>query len=250
MPERSKRLRIMAGPNGSGKSTILKEVRNNFYSGPFVNADEIEKSFKEKGLLNAAADFSVEFKDESFKDYLNGEGNSWIDKANNEGSSISLESEENILLVKGPPNPYDAALAADFIRHVLLRKGETFTFETVLSHSSKISFVKKSKDEGFKNYLYFICTVSPKINIDRVKQRAHLGGHNVEEKRIEKRYYESLQVLPQLIEFCYRCYFFDNSSEQKTVEPVAIIHPDASIEIKVEELPWWVEEYVVNKLYK
>ena len=47
----------MAGPNGSGKSTILKEVRNNFYSGPFVNADEIEKSFKEKGLLNVAADY-------------------------------------------------------------------------------------------------------------------------------------------------------------------------------------------------
>jgi len=41
MHERSKRLRIMAGPNGSGKSSVLKEVRSNFYSGPFVNADEI-----------------------------------------------------------------------------------------------------------------------------------------------------------------------------------------------------------------
>lgn len=240
----------MAGPNGSGKSTILKEVRNNFYSGPFVNADEIEKSFKEKGLLNAAADFSVEFEKEAFTNYLNGEGNSWIDKAKNEGSSISLEAKENILLVKGIPNPYDAALAADFIRHELLKKGETFTFETVLSHPSKISFIRKSKDKGFKNYLYFICTVSPSINIDRVKQRVKFGGHFVQEERIEKRYYQSLQVLPQLIPFCYRCYFFDNSSERKSIEPVAVIHSDASLEIKVEELPWWVEEYIVNTLYK
>lgn len=42
----------MAGPNGSGKSTVLQEVRKKFYSGPFVNADEIEKSFQDKGLIN------------------------------------------------------------------------------------------------------------------------------------------------------------------------------------------------------
>ena len=64
----------MAGPNGSGKSSVLKEVRSNFYSGPFVNADEIERSLREKGLVNVAADFSVEFKDESFSDYLKGDG--------------------------------------------------------------------------------------------------------------------------------------------------------------------------------
>ena len=61
MPPDNKRLRIMAGPNGSGKSTILQEVRKKFYSGPFVNADEIEGSFKEKGLVNLPSiyDFKV-----------------------------------------------------------------------------------------------------------------------------------------------------------------------------------------------
>lgn len=184
------------------------------------------------------------------KNYLNGEGNSWLDKAKNEGSLINLTAEENILLVKGVPNPYDAALAADFIRHELLNKDGTFTSETVLSHTSKIEFLKKSKDKGFKNYLYFICTVSPGINIRRVKQRVQFGGHDVQESKIEKRYYESLKILSQLIPLCYRCYFFDNSSEQRSVEPVAIIDSDASLEIKVEKFPWWVEEYVVNKLYK
>ena len=80
MPEESKRLRVMAGPNGSGKTTILKEVRNNFYSGPFVNADEIERTFREKSLVNMAAEFSLEVADESFTRYLQGPGKSWIEK--------------------------------------------------------------------------------------------------------------------------------------------------------------------------
>ena len=72
MPLNSKRLRIMAGPNGSGKSTVLQAVRNSFYSGPFVNADEIEKSFNEKGLLNPPANFGLSTTDKSFSDFVAG----------------------------------------------------------------------------------------------------------------------------------------------------------------------------------
>jgi predicted ABC-type ATPase len=239
----------MAGPNGSGKSTVLKEVRNNFYSGPFVNADEIEKALNEKGLINVASDFALTYKDQAFNNYLNIEGISWIDKATKEGSSISIHSKEGFLLVNGTPNPYDAALAADFIRYELLKKSETFTFETVLSHPSKIDFIKQSREAGFKIYLYFICTVSPTINITRIKQRVYFGGHGVEEKRILKRYYESLEMLPELIPLCYRCFFFDNSLQQRSIEPIAVIHADKSMEMKVEEILWWFTKFVIEALY-
>jgi predicted ABC-type ATPase len=66
MPLKNKRLRIMAGPNGSGKSTVLQEVRKKFYSGPFVNADDIEKSFQDKGLVNLPAIYDLEISDQSF----------------------------------------------------------------------------------------------------------------------------------------------------------------------------------------
>jgi predicted ABC-type ATPase len=59
MPSINKRLRIVAGPNGSGKSTLIGLVKNNFFCGPFVNADLIERSFFEKGLLNLA-DFNLD----------------------------------------------------------------------------------------------------------------------------------------------------------------------------------------------
>jgi len=249
MPLKSKRLRIMAGPNGSGKSTVLQAVRNNFYSGPFVNADEIEKSFNEKGLLNPPAIYNLTTTDQSFGDFIVGAGKSWIDKAKQENSQITLTSKDGILLVKDKPSPYDAALAADFIRYGLLAKNETFTFETVLSHSSKIDFLKESQKQGYKNYLYFICTVDPAINIARVHQRVALGGHSVPDDKIEKRYNDSLEVLPLIIPLCYRVYLFDNSSEEKSIEPIVEID-NGKLTILSANVPWWIQEYVIDKLYK
>ncbi|HYM92547.1 MAG TPA: hypothetical protein VET23_00260 [Chitinophagaceae bacterium] len=131
-----------------------------------------------------------------------------------------------------------------------MEKGETFTFETVLSHPSKIHFLKQSLKAGYKNYLYFICTVDPAINIERVKQRVSLGGHAVPEDRIEKRYYESLGVLHLIIPLCYTVYLFDNSSEERSIEPVAEIDNERKLTVKTKQLPWWVQEYVIDILYK
>lgn len=240
----------MAGPNGSGKSTILQAVRNNFYSGPFVNADEIEKSLKEKGVINLPAQYNVKIADEEFNHFLDTTGKSWVQKAVAENTTVSIRCAQGMLVTKGAASPYDAALAADFIRHRLLLNEETFTFETVLSHPSKIDFLKQSLKAGYKNYLYFICTIDPAINIARVKQRVLSGGHDVPEDRIEKRYYESLQVLPQIIPLCHRVYLFDNSTQERSIEPVAEIDADKTFNPRTENMPWWVDEHVVRQLYK
>lgn len=241
----------MAGPNGSGKSTVLQEVRNKFYSGPFVNADEIEKSFREKGLVNLPSVYDLSIKDTVFGEFVESEGKSWLDKANLENSEVHLVASNGMLVVPNKkPSPYDAALAADFIRHQLLRKGETFTFETVLSHSSKIEFLKQSLNMGYLNYLYFICTVDPAINIERVKQRVHLGGHAVPEDKIIKRYSESLELLASIIPLCHRVYLFDNSSENRSIEPVAEIDETKKFIARVEQMPWWVHQFVVERIYQ
>ena len=57
----------------------------------------------------------------------------------------------------------------------------TFSFETVMSHHSKVSFLKEVKQAGFKTYLYFICTQDPEINQKRVLNRVSKGGHSVDE---------------------------------------------------------------------
>ncbi|HWK05090.1 MAG TPA: hypothetical protein VNS58_15725 [Puia sp.] len=144
MPERSKRLRILAGPNGSGKSTIVKKITSSYYCGFFVNADEIQKAFDEKRVLNLSAGYGLEVLSGSFEKYLSEEGKSWLEKADNEKSPINIVfSENNLILREGSATgKYDAAIAADFIRFQLLLQNNTFTFETVLSHPSKLNFLQ------------------------------------------------------------------------------------------------------------
>lgn len=110
---------------------------------------------------------------------------------------------------------YEAAFLADLLRQELLLLGNKFAFETVMSHSSKIKFFKKTLNSGYKNYLYFISTESPLINIERVKQRVKLGGHPVAEEKIVSRYFNSLKNLEPAVQLTYRTFVFDNS-RQKT----------------------------------
>ena len=71
----------MAGPNGSGKSTVLKAVYSQFYSGLYVNADELQKSFKTSGFVNLLSEYNLDVTDKSFLSFLKGSGKSWITKA-------------------------------------------------------------------------------------------------------------------------------------------------------------------------
>ena len=186
MPSKNKRIRVMAGPNGSGKSTLINRIKNKFFCGPFVNADLIERSFSEKGLLNLA-DFDLDLTKKSFDHFIKNEGASWMAKAADAKTAVSIVFSNNNLIVDNP-NAYDAAIAADYVRYQLLDANSTFTFETVLSHSSKIDFLEAARVKGYKTYLYFVCTVSPAINKKRVQQRANLGGHDVpEEKEVVSR---------------------------------------------------------------
>jgi predicted ABC-type ATPase len=249
MPERSKRLRVMAGPNGSGKSSIFKEITDNYRTGPFINADEIERELESAGELDLKLRYGLHLNAQAFKRFMNCKGRSWIEKAGTEGNKISLSLARGKLLVGGKPSAYDAALAADFVRHELLKQGLTFTFETVMSHPSKVEFLREAQAAGYKNYLYFICTTDPAINIQRIAQRVKQGGHDVPRDKIIKRYRESLEILPLIIPLCYRVYLFDNSSAVRTAMPIAEINNHGALIIHNLKTPWWVDEYVIRRLY-
>lgn len=66
--------------------------------------------------------------------------------------------------------------------------------------------------------------------------------------RIVKRYNESLKILPQIIPFCHRVYLFDNSTEDRSIDPVAEIDDDGRFIVRGESIPWWVNEFVVEQL--
>lgn len=142
-------------------------------------------------------------------------------------------------------NSYFASVCADFIRKKLLEKRKSFTFETVMSSYDKIELMKIAKKLGYKNYLYYIATSDPLINISRVKNRVALKGHNVPEDKIVSRYYRSLEYLKDAVKFTDRAYIFDNSSSNKTW--ICEITDGSNVDIKVDNAPNWVYKYLLNK---
>jgi predicted ABC-type ATPase len=250
MPEKSKRLRILAGPNGSGKSTVVKKITSTYYCGPFVNADLIQNIFDNQRVLNLSSEFGIKATSQAFESFISNDGQSWFKKAGSEGTQITLTfSDNNLVISSNQTGKYDAAVAADFIRHELLVLNNTFTFETVLSHRSKLEFMEQANALGYKVYLYFVCTVDPEINIRRIEQRVKLGGHTVPKEKVIKRYYESLELLPLLIPATHRTFLFDNSTDDSDIQTIGEIENGYTFRPQTDEFPWWVVDHVLSPLF-
>lgn len=234
------RLRMFAGPNGSGKSTI-KNIISNELLGVYINPDEIEKSINENGFLEFSNYGFDTNKDEVFT-FLK---NSILLK------SFSLErkienlkySDDKLIFSNIDMNSYFASVCADFIRKKLLTLRKSFTFETVMSSYDKIELLKLAKESEYKNYLYYIATSDPLINISRVKNRVVFRGHSVPENKIISRYYRSLGFLKEAVKLTNRAYIFDNSSNEKTW--ICEITDGTFVDIRVDSIPNWVNEYLL-----
>lgn len=234
------RLRMFAGPNGSGKSTI-KDVINKELLGIYINPDDIEKNIKTYGYFDFN-DFEIESPEKEVLDFFK---NSTLLKSFNLQDQISdLKYENNRLIFTNIDiNSYFASVCADFIRKKLLEYKKSFTFETVMSSYDKIELLKLSKSLGYRNYLYYISTSDPSINISRVKNRVAFKGHDVPEDKIISRYYRSLGFLKEAVKLSDRAYIFDNSSDEKTW--ICEITNGSDVDFKVDEIPSWVEEYLL-----
>jgi len=140
---------------------------------------------------------------------------------------------------------YLAADLAEFLRQSLMNKGVSFTFETVMSHTSKINFMKEARINGFKVYLYFVATEDFEINISRVNLRVSQDGHPVPSEKIKERYIKSLQNLKQAVKNSDRAFIFDNSGSKPIF--IAEITQGSEIQLDNEDVvPNWVSEYLLN----
>ncbi len=240
---RNRRLRVFGGPNGSGKSTILSQIDSKFDIGYYINADEIEKLLKSTQKINLS-DYSIyDLTAERFE--LAIQNHSIITKAKKEGYKIDLYYENNSIVNPDKnSHSYEAAFLADILRNELLRLGKKFAYETVMSHKSKIDFFRSAQKSGYKNYLYYISTESPVINIERVHQRVKLGGHPVATKKIKSRYYNSLSNLKEAVQSTYRTFIFDNSTEKPNL--ILEVFKGEEVTYYHNEIPYWVDKYLLG----
>ena len=238
------RIRVFAGPNGSGKSTLFQQLQHTFNTGIFINADIIEQQLSQSGLIDLNA-YGIKASEEDFEQFKQSpQASSLIQKAISEKLDIDIGLRENFIVDKSKSShSYESALAALFIRHLLIRKNKTFSYETVMSHRSKIAELTAAKEAGYRNYLYFVCTDDPLVNIQRVENRVEKGGHAVLDDKISSRYYKTLDNLFDVIRVCYRTYLFDNSGT--TMILIGEIFAD-KLTMYTGQVPNWVQQHVLK----
>lgn len=116
---------------------------------------------------------------------------------------------------------YAAMREAERQRQELLIERASMAFETVMSHPSKIEFLKLAKQTGYQLMLIFVGVTDPELSVLRVRQRVANGGHNVPRQKIIDRYQRVMSLLPQAIQAVDRALLFDNSNDLTGAKLVA-----------------------------
>ena len=140
-----------------------------------------------------------------------------------------------------------AAREATRLRYECLDKGMDFVFETVFSSEEKMDFLRKAKEAGFFIRIFYVCTESPLININRIAQRYLNGGHEVPISKTISRYFGSLKNMVEAIRIADRVYLYDNSIENSV--PRLILRTSDGIIAKqyTDNLPEWVKAVIRYK---
>lgn len=114
-----------------------------------------------------------------------------------------------------------------------------------MSHPSKLSELHLAKKLGYRNYVYFICTDNPEVNVSRVENRANQGGHSVPQNKIRSRYNDTLSNLYPALLVADKAFLFDNSDQMKMIAQMD--NQEITLTVDQNEIPNWFFKYIVNR---
>jgi len=94
----------------------------------------------------------------------------------------------------------------------LINQNTDFAFETTLATKSYAKLIQEVQTKGYFVTLLFFWLKTPEMAINRVKNRVMLGGHNIQEEVIYRRYNAGIANLSKMyIPLCDYWLLVDNS---------------------------------------
>lgn len=94
----------------------------------------------------------------------------------------------------------------------LAEERENFAFETTLASRTFAHWIEKLQSTGYVFHLFFLWIPAPEFAVARVAERVRMGGHNVPEATIKRRYRAGLINFFSLYQSLADSWFlYDNS---------------------------------------
>lgn len=94
-----------------------------------------------------------------------------------------------------------------------IAEGKDYAFETTLGASTIPALLAKAADGGAEVWVWFVGLDSPERHLARVKARVGVGGHDIPEADIRRRWESSRENLVALMPKLARLWVYDNSTE-------------------------------------
>ena len=155
---------------------------------------------------------------------VNGAGKSTLynsESLNNDiKNTIRINTDEIVREIGDWRNNSDQLKAAKMainLRNECFLYGKSFNEETTLTGKSILKIIDRAKELGYELQLFYVGVSSTEIAKERIKSRVEKGGHHIENDIVEKRYYESLKNLKEILLKFDKVYLYDNSKKYKNI---------------------------------
>ena len=104
-----------------------------------------------------------------------------------------------------------------------------FAIETTLGGTTMLRLLIEAASVGIEVRVWYVGLASADLHIERVRQRVRLGGHDIPEADIRRRYRHSRLNLVQLMPSLTELRVYDNSAPAdpatgRTPQPVLVLH--------------------------
>lgn len=137
---------------------------------------------------------------------------------------------------------YAAARLADSIRRELVKRRESFVFETVFSDpvGDKVGFLKQAAESGYTVVLCYIGIAGPDVSEQRVAMRVSQGGHDVPNEKLRARHPRTILNLRLAIDDLPHVLIYDNDDLGTPYRQVAVFEHGRLVASN-EPIPKWLE---------
>ena len=124
-------------------------------------------------------------------------------------------------------------------RRAALSGGRSHLVETTLAGSGILRHMSAARRAGYRVVLHYVSVGSPDSALDRIRNRVALGGHDIPEADVRRRFARSHANLPVAMELADLTVLYDNSGPDRPHREVAIFGDGARWIVK--DVPGWAD---------